>query len=77
MAEKRMNAAQYQVIVLEHDSSPWDDGHLFTRTGAWARVQSLARLVVPGWPHPIFVRVYRVHKDTKTLVWSGDLRNIA
>jgi hypothetical protein len=70
-----MTVAQYQVIVLEHDSSPWDDGHLFTRTGAWARVQSLARLVVPGWPHPIRVRVWRT-RPTRVLVYDGDLREL-
>lgn len=70
-----MNAAQYQVIVLEHDSSPWDDGHLFTRTGAWARVQSLARLVVADWPHPIRVRVWRM-RPTRVLVYDGDLREV-
>ena len=72
-----MNTAQYDVIVQEHDSTPWDDGHLFTRGGAWKRVRALARDVVPDWPHPIFVRVYLVRKDEKHLVWSGDLRNVS
>ena len=64
------------VEVLEHDSTPWDDGHLFTRQGAWKRILGLAALVVPDWPHPVFVRAYRVHKDEKHLVWSGDLRKV-
>ena len=72
-----MNTAQYQVEVLEHDSSPWDDGHLFSREGAWARVHALARLLEPGWPHPVWVSVYLVRKDEKHLVWSGDLRNVS
>ena len=68
--------ANYAVIVQEHDSTEWDDGHLFTRAGAWARVRSLARLLEPGWPHPVFCRVYVVRKDEKHLVWSGDLRKV-
>ena len=75
-AQTRMNALQYVVIVQEHDSTEWDDGHLFSRAGAWARVQSLARLVVDGWPHPVFCRVYVMRKDEKHLVWSGDLRKV-
>ena len=72
-----MTVVQYRIVVLEHDSTPWDDGHLFTKTGAWARVQSLAHLVVPDWPFPIFARVYRVRKDEKILLWSADLRSIS
>ena len=69
--------AIYQVEVLEHDSSPWDDGHLFSREGAWKRVRALARDVVPDWPHPVFCRVYLVRKDEKRLIWSEDLRNVS
>jgi len=72
-----MKPAQYAVIVQEHDSTPWDDGHLFTRSGAWKRVRALARLVVDDWPHPVFCRVYRVRKDEKHPLWSGDLRNVS
>ena len=77
--------ACYMVEVLEHDSTPWDDGHLFSKQGAWARVQSLARLVVDGWPHPIWVRIWQHHtkrtqdgrvRRCRVLVYSGDLRTI-
>lgn len=66
----------YLVEIQEDDSTPWDDGHAFTKRGAWARTRALAALVVPDWPHPIFVRVYLVRKDEKRLIWSEDLRNI-
>ena len=65
--------AIYQVEVLEHDSSPWDDGHLFSKQGAWNRVRALARLVVDGWPHPIWARIYLMKGEHKTLVYSCDL----
>jgi hypothetical protein len=71
-----MNAAQYRVVFLEHDSTPWSDDHLFTREGAWKRVQALARDVVPGWPHPVFVRVWRTARSGRVLVYDGDLRGI-
>ena len=75
----------YLVEIQEHDSTSWDDGHAFTREGAWARIRALARLVVPNWPHPIFVRVWRLHskrtsdgvlRKCHVLVYTGDLRNI-
>ena len=69
--------AQYQVELQEHDSTSWDAGHLFTKAGAWKHIRGLAARMVPGWPHPLFVRVYVVRKDEKTLVWAGDLRNVS
>ena len=71
-----MKPAQYAVIVQEHDSTEWDDGHLFTRSGAWKRVRMLARDIVPGWPHPIWCTVWRMSRDTRVLVYSADLRSI-
>ena len=68
--------AIYQVEVLEHDSAPWDDGHLFTRQGAWNRVRALARLLEPGWPHPVWVRIWRHGRAGRVLVYSADLRTI-
>ena len=80
-----MNTAQYDVVIQEHDSTPWTDDVGYSRAGAWARVRSLAALVVPDWPHPIFVRVWRHHskrtadgrtRKCRVLVYSGDLREI-
>ena len=71
-----MMADSYTIEILEHDSGPaWTDGVAYSREGAWKRVKLAASQVVEGWPHPVFVRAYLVRKDTKTLVWSGDLRN--
>jgi hypothetical protein len=71
-----MNSAQYCVVFCEHDSMPWRDDHLFTRAGAWKRLRSLARDVVPGWPHPIWFKVWRTSRAGRVLVHSGDLRDI-
>lgn len=80
-----MNTAQYRVVIQEHDSTPWDDGHLFTRAGAWARIRALAALVVPDWSHPIMVHVWRHYskrtadgqlRNCRVLVYSGDLREV-
>jgi hypothetical protein len=81
----RMKSAQYDVVVQEHDSTPWSDGHAFTRAGAWARIRGLAALVVPDWPHPVWVRVWRLYSKRtadgklckcKVCVYTGDLRYI-
>jgi hypothetical protein len=78
-------SAEYLVIIQEHDSTPWDDGHAFTREGAWKRICELAALIVPDWPHPIFVRVWRLYskrtadgvlRKCRVCVYTGDLRNI-
>ena len=71
-----MNTAQYDVVLQEHDSTPWRDTHLFTRAGAWKRLRMLARDVVPGWPHPIWFKVWRMSGASRVLVYSGDLRAI-
>jgi hypothetical protein len=80
-----MNTAQYDVVIQEHDSTPWRDDHLYTRAGAWARIRSLAALVEPGWSHPIWVRVWRHHskrtedgrtRKCRVCVYTGDLRHI-
>lgn len=68
--------AIYQVEVVEHDSTPWDDGHLFSREGAWKRVQALAALLVPGWSYPVFIKVWRHGRAGRVLVYSADLREI-
>lgn len=33
---------QYRVETCEHDSSPWSDGVLHTREGAWKNIRLLA-----------------------------------
>ena len=67
----------YRIEVLEHDGGPpWTDDVGYSRAGAWNRVRALARLLEPGWPHPVFCHVYVVRKDEKHLVWSGDLRKV-
>ena len=77
--------AEYLVIIQEHDSTPWDDGHAFTREGAWKRIRELAALVISDWPHPIFVRVWRLHskrtadgilRKCRVLVYTEDLRRL-
>lgn len=78
-------AGQYVVAVQEHDSTPWTGPHAYTRKGAWNRVLALSRLVVPGWPHPMWVRVWRLHskrtedgrlRKCRVCVYTGDLRHI-
>lgn len=70
-----MKTAQYCVVICEHDSMPWRDAHLFTREGAWKRLRMLARDVVPGWPHPIWFKVWRM-RPARVLVYAGDLRTL-
>jgi hypothetical protein len=60
----------YRVETCEHDSTPWSDGVLHTREGAWKNIRLLAAKITPGWEHPIWVRVYR----KGVLVYTGDLR---
>ena len=80
-----MNSAQYDVIVQEHDSTPWREDHRYTRQGAWNRVRALARLLEPGWPHPVWVRIWQHHtkrtqdgrvRRCRVLVYSADLRDL-
>ena len=73
----------YEVTIMEAGcaespwgSSPWSAGR-FTRAGAWRRVQIARREIVPGWPLPVFARVYAVYKDgSRVLVYSCDLGQI-
>ena len=67
----------YRIEVLEHDGGPpWTDDVGYSRAGAWKRLQLLAREVVPGWPHPIWFKVWRMSGASRVLVYSGDLRAI-
>lgn len=64
--------ANYRVVTQEHDSTPYDDGVLRSREGAWKQLRRSAANLVPGWNHPVWVRVYRKN----VLVFSGDLRDL-
>lgn len=64
--------AEFKVVSQEHDSTPYDDGVLHTRAGAWHNIQLLRAKIVPGWNAPIWVRVF--HKGI--IVYTGDLRDL-
>jgi len=67
----------YRVELLEAGSMPWSPDYLFSRSGAWKRIQMAAREIVPDWAEPIWARVYLVQADTsETLVYSCNLTHI-
>ena len=65
--------AKYIVEFQEHDSTPWRIDGVFTRANAWKRIKMCAANLVPGWPHPVWARVYLMKGENETLVYSCDL----
>ena len=66
--------AQYIVEIQEHDSAPWRPDGVFTRANAWKRVLMAARGIVPGWPLPVWARIYDA---SGALVYACDLRDVS
>ena len=52
------NEAKYIVEFQEYDSTPWRIDGLFTKRNAWKRIKMCAANIVPGWPYPVWARVY-------------------
>ena len=64
----------FRIEFQEYDSTPWSDGVLYSRTGAWKRVRMAARNLVSDWPYPVFVRIY--NDASGVLVYACDLRDV-